>query len=794
MKRKMTVIDYIFISVFIAICGYFGYLFSYALHESNRNISKLFSILLKTIKTSVKMPFTLKYFNSYTIVSMLFWMIFGALVIFLVYMGGKNFMFGKEYGTARWENVRELNKKLDNNYNKVNPKLRDDNIIVLEQWRPAPLRNKKIEINTYNMRLSQNLNLSLDSKFTDLNNNVLIVGGSGKGKSFKFVKPNFMSLSTSFITTDPKGELARDTCGFFKYFKYNVEVIDLRDSDGFKKSTKYNPFAYVKDALDIRKLITNLISNTTEVSSNAADPFWEKAEGMYLQAIFNYVWMIGVECERTNRIEHNMWAVMYLVNKTIIKEDARGQRVDCIVDTMFKRLEMEDENNPAVTFYNNAMSGAADTVRSIVISAKARLAPLDNPALLDFMWEDELNIENWGLEKTAVYLVTPDNDTTYNCIVGLLYTQAFQVLYKLADKEFEGALPVHVRFMLDEFANVALPKEFINLLSTMRSRFISSTIIIQAVSQIKGLFPKQNDYETLMGNCDTLIYLGGNEQSTHKLMSEMLGKMTIDKRSSSDTRGQNHSFGQNEDILGRELMFADEVRKMKNDECIILIAGHNPVKDKKVRTLREPLWKIMVKTGKDFRFDARIERHNKKLAKENGFLSDSEIKLKKIKDQRKKEKIDYEKKVAKITGESFAEEYKDSVIDLSLADIFALSELSQEDIDTHISNKVLNKDAIKKNAERDEIRFKEKIKETKKTMEDKKLNTVNIKEFSTAEQAETYLLLDKNGFSAMQINSIIRLANIPERYPPEYIASLFTPNQDVDKINILVNTLLQNVS
>lgn len=794
MKRKKTIIDYIFVALAIILFGYFGYLFSYALQNSNHNLIKFSLILQNTIKKAVKMPFTLEYFNSFTIISVILWMTFGCLIVFLFFLGGKNFMFGKEYGTAQWNNVRVLNKKLDNNYNKVNPKLRDDNIIVLEQWRPAPLRNKKIEVNTYNMRLSQNLYLSLDSKFTDLNNNILIVGGSGKGKSFKFVKPNFMSLSTSFVTTDPKGELARDTCGFFKHFNYTVNVIDLRDADGFKKSTKYNPFAYVTDALDIRKLITNLISNTTEVSSNASDPFWEKAEGMYLQAIFNYVWLIGVYCEKTQNIEHNMWAVMYLVNKTIIKEDARGQRVDCIVDMMFKKLEQEDENNPAVVFYNNAMSGAADTVRSIVISAKARLAPLDNPALLEFMWDDELNIENWGLEKTAVYLVTPDNDTTYNCIVGLLYTQAFQVLYKLADKEFEGALPVHVRFMLDEFANVALPKEFINLLSTMRSRFISATIIIQAVSQIKGLFPKQNDYETLMGNCDTLIYLGGNEQSTHKLVSEMLGKMTIDKRSTSDTRGQNHSFGQNEDILGRELLFSDEVRKMKNDECIVLIAGYDPVRDKKVKTLKEPLWKIMVRTGKDYKFDARIERHNKKIARENGFLSDSEITLKKIKDQRRKEKYDYEKNVAKITGEKFDEEYIASVIDLSLADIFELAELSNEDINTRINDKVLNANTIKNNAAQDEIKFAEKVEKIKSSLEEKKKNTININDFSTAEQAETYLLLDKRGFSAMQINSILKLASIPEKYPPEYIADLFSPSQDIDVINILVNTMLKNVS
>ena len=478
-----------------------------------------------------------------------------AIAITMYYTSQRNLMPGKEYGTAQFANVKMVSKTLE-----------DPDV-------------------SYNRILSQNVKMSLDTRKTKLNNNVLIIGGSGAGKTFYEVKPNLMQMprNCSFIVTDPKGEILRSCGGMLKKNGYNVKVINLLEMD---KSDRYNPFSYIREETDVVKLITNLIANTTPKGSNPSDPFWEKAEGLFLQSIFYYVWMEMRPSER------NFRSVLKLIGEAKVSEKGEPSRLDIRMKYLADTSPL-GENHPAVKQYNKCMRGAGDTVRSIIISANSRLAFLENEQVLDMLSHDDLKLAELGIgvngdghTRTALFCVIPDNDKSYNFIIGMLYTQIFQELYYQADFNCGGRLPIHVTFMLDEFSNVALPDDYCSLLSTMRSREISSVIIIQNLAQIKALF--KDTWETIPGNCDTLIYLGGNEQSTHKYISELLGKATIDKRSSGETRGRQGSSSRNYDVLGRELLTPDEARKFKNEKCLIFIRGFDPIMDDKYKPFGHP--------------------------------------------------------------------------------------------------------------------------------------------------------------------------------------------------------------
>ena len=480
------------------------------------------------------------------------------LIVFLIYVTSrKNYMPGKEYGTATFANVKKVNKVLTD---------KDDG---------------------YNRILSQNVRMSLDTRKTKLNNNVLIIGGSGAGKTFYEVKPNLMQMPhrCSFILTDPKGEILRSCGGMLKQNGYKVRVINLLEMD---KSDCYNPFAYIREETDVVKLITNIISNTTPKGSAPSEPFWEKAEALFLQAIFYYVWLEEPLARR------NFETVLQLLGEAEVTEKNKPSRLDV-------RMKVLEESSPyggghpAVKQYNKCMRGAGDTVRSIIISANSRLAFLENKQVLRMLSKDEMNLDDLGIgvngdgeTRTALFCVIPDSDKSYNFIIGMLYTQIFQELYYQADFNYGGRLPIHVTFMLDEFANVALPDDYCSLLSTMRSREISSVIIIQNLAQIKALF--KDTWETIPGNCDTLVYLGGNEQSTHKYISELLGKGTIDKRSSGETKGRQGSSSRNYDVLGRELLTPDEARKLDNKKCLIFIRGFDPIIDNKFIPFAHPVF------------------------------------------------------------------------------------------------------------------------------------------------------------------------------------------------------------
>lgn len=495
------------------------------------------------------------YYNEYTLKMIVAALLVYALVVVMYYTSQRNYMPGKEFGTSKLADVKQINRALAD---------KDDG---------------------KNRILSQNVRMSLDTRHTGLNNNVLIIGGSGAGKTFYEVKPNLMQLNSSFICTDPKGEILRSEGEMLKKNGYNVKVINLLEMD---KSDCYNPFSYIREETDVVKLITNLMSNTTPKGSTPSDPFWEKAEGLFLQALFYYVWLEEKPSKR------NFSSVLKLMAEAEVMEKGKPSPLDVRMKFLEETSPL-GENHPAVKQYNKCMRGAGDTVRSIIISANSRLATLENKQVLRMLSRDELNLAELGIgvngdgkTKTALFCVIPDSDKSYNYIIGMLYTQIFQELYYQADFNCGGRLPVHVTFMLDEFANVALPDDYCSLLSTMRSREISSVIIIQNLAQIKALF--KDTWETIPGNCDTLVYLGGNEQSTHEYISKLLGKSTIDKRSSGETRGRQGSSSRNYDVLGREIMMPDEVRKMDNKKCLLFIRGFNPVLDDKYKTAMHPMF------------------------------------------------------------------------------------------------------------------------------------------------------------------------------------------------------------
>lgn len=474
-------------------------------------------------------------------------------LFFLYHMADtRKFMPGQEFGTARLLTPKELNRQTCDEKNPQNNKI-----------------------------LSQEARLQYN--MPNVNANSVIIGGSGSGKSFYEVKPNLYQCATSVVVTDPKGELLRDCGGFLEQNGYTVRVLDLIDFDG---SDRYNPFRYIHSDEDIIKLITNMMANTTPKESSPSDPFWEHSESMLHQALMSYVWY---EYPKMGK-EANMPGFMELLNMAKVPSK-EGEKSD--LDRLMEQLPSD---HPARVTYEKVRGGAQDTIRSIFISAHARLAFLQNPKVMRILESDDMDFASFGEgvfqnpdRKVALFLKIPDNDKSYNFICGMLYTQMFQELELLADKKYEGKLPVHVAFWLDEFANIALPKNFINVLATMRSRNMSANIIIQNIAQIKSMF--KDDWESLTGNCDTLIYLGGNEQGTHEYISKLLGKYTIDKKSHGETKGSHGSSSNNYDVLGREILMPDEVRKMDNRKCLVFIKGYDAVMDDKYHTWETKAYK-----------------------------------------------------------------------------------------------------------------------------------------------------------------------------------------------------------
>lgn len=489
-------------------------------------------------------PFHLQW-SAYTFKTITIFMIAYLLGIGIYLSSPKNYRRQQEYGSARWANPNSVCKKY---------------------------ANKEYSSNKI---FSQNVRMGLDGKKHRRNLNTIVIGGSGAGKTRFYAKPNILQCNTSFVVLDPKGEIIRSVGHLLEAKDYVIKVIDLID---MSKSLGYNPFHYIQNDKDILKLITNLIRNTTPKGSNTNDPFWEKSETALLEALMLYLYHYAPEDEQ------NFTMVMEMLNYAEVKEDEEDY--ESPLDELFKRLETIDTNSLALKQYKIYKQAAGKTAKSILISVGVRLAAFNLEELASLTRFDEMELEQIGERKTALLAIIPDNDSTFNFIVGMLYTQLFQMLYYQADYVHGGELPVPVHFLMDEFANVALPDEFDKLLSTMRSRQIFVSIILQNLAQIKALY--KDSWESIVGNCDELYYLGGNEQSTHKYISELLGKETLDTNTFGKSTGHSGSYSTNFQQTGRELLTADEVRLLDNNDGLLFIRGERPIKDRKYNLLKHP--------------------------------------------------------------------------------------------------------------------------------------------------------------------------------------------------------------
>ena len=426
-----------------------------------------------------------------------------------------------------------------------------------------------------NKILTQNVSIGLNGRKHRRNLNVLVCGGSGSGKTRFYAKPNIMNANTSFVVLDPKGELLRDTGNLLEAMGYRIRILDLINME---KSHCYNPFVYLKTDNDIQRLVTNLFKNTTPKGSQSQDPFWDNAAAMLLSALICY---LHYEAPPE---EQNFPMVMEMIRAGDVKEETEGYLSP--LDVLFEKLERRDPNHIAIKNYKGYKSGAGKTLKSIQITLLARLEKFNLDSVEGITQCDELELSTVGDEKTAIFAVIPDNDSSFNFLVGMLYTQLFQQLYYKADHAPDGRLKMHVHFLMDEFANVALPPDFTKDLATMRSREISVSIIIQNMAQLKSLFEK--DWESIAGNCDEFLYLGGNELNTHEYVSKLLGKETIDLNTYGRSRGRNGNYSTNWQITGRELLTPDEVRMLDNRNALLFIRGERPVQDPKYNILHHP--------------------------------------------------------------------------------------------------------------------------------------------------------------------------------------------------------------
>ena len=457
----------------------------------------------------------------------------------------RNYRRREEHGSAKWGDAKAVNKK----------------------YYQAPKSENKL--------MTQNVSIGINAKKHRRNLNTLVCGGSGAGKTRFYCKPNLMQANTSFVILDPKGEIVRDVGKLLEAKGYEIKVLDLISME---KSHCYNPFVYLQNDNDIQRLVTNLFKSTTPKGSQSNDPFWDTAASMLLLALVFYLHYEAPPDEQ------NFAMVMEMLRAGAIEDedDNRPSPLDCLFD------ELADDNpdHIAIKYYRSYHSGSAKTLKSIQITLAARLEKFNLESLAALTSTDELELGTLGEKKMALFALIPDNDTSFNFLVSILYTQLFQQLFYSADHIHGGSLPIPVHFLMDEFANVSLPDDFDKILSVMRSRSVSVSIILQNLAQLKALFEKQ--WESIVGNCDEFLYLGGNEQSTHKYVSELLGKATIDTNTYGKSEGRSGSYSTNYQISGRELLTPDEVRMLDNQYAILFIRGERPVLDFKYDILKHP--------------------------------------------------------------------------------------------------------------------------------------------------------------------------------------------------------------
>ena len=499
-----------------------------------------------------------------------------ALIKFVVYTKGKNakkFRQGKEYGSARWGTTKDIQPYVDEKF--------QNNILL-----------------TQTERLTMN-GRSANPKYAR-NKNVLVIGGSGSGKTRFYVKPNLMQMHSLYCVTDPKGTIVIE-CG--KMLEDNGYEIKILNTINFKKSMKYNPFVYLRSEKDILKLVQTIIANTKGEGEKAGEDFWVKAEKLYYTALIGYI------LYEAPREEKNFATLLDMIDASEVREDDETYMNP--IDRLFEALEKKESTHFAVKQYKKYKLAAGKTAKSILISCGARLAPFDIQELRDLMKEDELELDTLGDRKTALFVIIFDTDDTFNFVVSIMYSQLFNLLCDKADDEYGGRLPVHVRCLLDEFANIGLIPKFEKLIATIRSREISASIILQAQSQLKAIY--KDNADTIVGNCDSTLFLGGKEKTTLKELSETLGKETIDLYNTSETRSNANSYGLNYQKTGKELMSQDEITVMDGSKCIFQLRGVRPFLSDKFDITKYKNYKLLEDYDKKNLFD--IEDYIKRKGK-----------------------------------------------------------------------------------------------------------------------------------------------------------------------------------
>ena len=627
-KHKNTVLKIIGITLAILFSLWLGLFLSlpakpgYILADWMREMDSVYLPLLKESWFGFKNPFWWSpYMNQYTSTAVVLAGFGGAMGILLFISYQKNYIAGKEFGTARYADPKAVSRQL---MDQTKTNLWKESIVVRHWYSFWKKSRQMVEINRMNRRLSEHLWMSMDKKRTELNNNILCVGGAGAGKSFRVLRNLIRQMTGSYVVTDSKGSLIKKEGIYLKKRGYKVMELNLLSPKGMRRSIRFNPFCYLRHDMDVIRLSTNIMANTQPKDGGTAkDPFFDSAAGVLLQALIYYVWYIF----RGEKKKMNFRTVMELLKKAEFEMDPETlTKKESELDRMFSALERSEQKRmaqeqaegkipkpmcPAIDKYNSVMRGAADTVKSIVITLDMRLANLHIEELLDLLSEDEINIPELGMgvdfdgkTPTALFLSIPDNDTSFNFVVGMFYTVMIQELYYYADEICDGELPVPVSKLMDEFANIVLPPDYEHVISTERSRNMDSVIFLQNMAQIKALYEKV--WESIVGNCDTFIYLGGNEQSTHEYVSKLMGKGTYDKRTTGQTTGMNGNASRNWDVVGRELQLPEEVRKMSNRKCLIFIRGFDPIMDDKIRTERHPLFQKI--KHDNFLFDRKKEK------------------------------------------------------------------------------------------------------------------------------------------------------------------------------------------
>lgn len=534
------------IYIYIYFIGLFFIVWSAILIAPNIN-NNIFD-LINNVTYALDKPFNIVWCKNTLKVILVLVLVYS--IFFAMYVSDIiNYRKGEEHGSAKWEKIKNIRSK----------------------YFQKPFLSNKI--------LTKKVHIGYDSRKHRRNLNTVVIGGSGAGKTRFYAKPNIMQCNTSFVVLDPKGEILRSTGYLLEQNGYEVRVLDFVNME---RSHCYNPFVYLQTDNDVQKLVTNVFKSTTPKGSKSSDPFWDTSSSMLLSALIYYLW------HEAPAEEQNFAMVMEMILAGEVKEEEENYISP--LDLLFNQLEIENPNHIALKYYRGYKTGAGKTLKSIQITLISRLEKFNLDSVAKLTQTDELDLPSIGEKKTALFAIIPDNDESFNFLISVLYTQLFQHLFYIADYKYNGKLPVHVHFLMDEFANVSLPDDFQNILSVMRSREISVSIILQNLAQLKKLFEK--DWESIVGNCDEFLYLGGNEQGTFKYISEMLGKATICMNTFGKSSGQNGNYSTNYQITGRELLTPDEVRILDNDHAILLIRGERPVYDKKYNILRHPNIKL----------------------------------------------------------------------------------------------------------------------------------------------------------------------------------------------------------